>query len=246
STTTNQIVLKGDQRLSAANTLSVRYYRNKDARRETSPASLFPLVSAGSDLPIQSVTLSDTHSFSPRVVNEFRATYTRIPSFGYASTLAQKTAQELGGNFVQQSRVPLAPQASISGRTGISPGSPQRVDVDNVYQVEDKLSWMRGRHGLKFGFAVIYDRQLTESQFRTNGQFSFDGSFTGNAMADYMIGRPSSLLISDPYYTALRGSDYAAYVQDDFTVSRQLTLNYGVRYQLHVPWTNEFGYFSNV
>jgi len=246
STTSDQITVKGDQRLSSANNLSVRYYRDADRSRETTPVSLFPLVSAGADLPIQSVTLSDTHSFSPRVLNEFRLTYTRIPSLGYASRVPQKTANELGGNFNEQSRVPLAPQASISGRTGISPAAPSRVDVDNTYQAEAKLSWMHGRHGLKFGWAGFYDRQLTESEFRTNGQFTFDGTFTGFPMADYMIGKASSLLISNPYYTALQGSEYAAYAQDDFTVSRRLTFNYGVRYELHVPWTNKFGYASNV
>ncbi len=246
STTDNQITLRGDQRLSANNNLAVRYYRNNDGIRETSPQSLFPLVVAGSNLPIQSATLSDTHTFGPTMVNEFRATYTRIPSSQLGSALTQKTAKQLGGDFNQQSRVPLAPQASISGRTSFTPGSPQRVDIDNVYQLEDKFSWIHGRHALKFGFSDIYDRQLTESEFRTNGQFTFDGSFTGNAEADFMLGKATSLLISDPYYTALRGSDYAAYAQDNFTVSRRLSLDYGVRYQLHVPWTNQFGYAATV
>jgi len=142
--------------------------------------------------------------------------------------------------------VPLAPQASISGRTSFSPGSPQRVDVDNVYQIEDKISWMHGRHDFKFGFSDIYDRQLTQSNFRVNGQFTFDGSFTGNAEADFMLGRSTSLLISDPYYTCLRGSDYAAYAQDTFTLSRRVSLELGVRYQLHVPWTNWRGYAATI
>jgi hypothetical protein len=246
STTDNQFTTKVDQRVSASNNLSVRYYRNNDGIRETSPTTLFPLVVAGSNLPIQSATLSDTHTFGPTMVNEFRMTYTRIPSNTLPSALAQKTAKELGGNFNQQGSVPLAPQASISGRTSFSPGSPQRVDVDNVYQFEDKFSWMRGRHALKFGFSGVYTRQLTQSNFRVNGQFAFDGSFTGNAEADFMLGKATSLLISDPYYTCLRGSDYAGYVQDNFTVSRHVTLDIGVRYQLHVPWTNWRGYAATV
>ena len=120
------------------------------------------------------------------------------------------------------------------------------MDVDNIFQAEAKLSWMRGRHALKFGWAGTYTRQLTESAFRASGNFGFDGTFTGFSMADYMIGKPSTLTISNMYYTALQGSDYAAYVQDDFTANRRLTLNFGVRYQLHIPWTNKFGYASNV
>jgi hypothetical protein len=246
ATTDNQMTFRADQHISAANTLSVRYYRNDDGIRETTPVSLYPLVVAGSNLPIQSITLSDTHSFGPTVVNEFRMSYTRIPSNQLPSAVPQKTAKQLGGDFNQQDTVPLAPQSSISGRTSFIPGSPQRVDVDNVYQIEDKLSWTRGKHALKFGFSDIYDRQLTQSNFRTNGQFTFDGSFTGNAEADFMLGQSTSLLISDPYYTCLVGSDYAAYAQDTFTVSRRLTIDYGVRYQLHAPWTNWRGYTATV
>lgn len=246
STSNNQITLRGDHRFSAKNNLFVRYYLNSDLTRETTPVELFPLVSAGSKLPVQSVTLSDVHTFGPRVVNELRLSYVRVPAQAEGPRVPQKTAKELGGKFNQQARLPLAPQAAISGRLGVIPAAPSRVDVDNTYQAEEKLSWMTGRHAFKFGMSVFYDRQLTQSEFRTNGYFNFDGSFSGLSMADYMLGKPNSLVISDPYYTALRGTDYGAYVQDDFTISRKLTLNYGVRYQLHIPWKNEFGYASNV
>jgi hypothetical protein len=246
STTTDQLTIKGDHHFSSANSLSVRYYLNADRRQETTPVDLLPLVSAGAKLPVQSITISDTHIVTPSIVNEFRVSYLRVPSRGAGARVEQKTARELGGKFNQNSRLPLVPVATISGRFGIAPGAPSRVDVDNTYQAENKLSWMRGRHAMKFGFSVYYARQLTESEFRTSGNFTFDGSFTGVPMADYMLGKPSSMTISNPYYTALTGSDYAAYAQDDFKVSSNWTLNYGVRYQLHVPWTNKFGYASNV
>lgn len=246
ATATNQITIKGDHHISPANTLSVRYYLNSDRRRETTPVELLPLVSSGSVLPVQSATISDTHIITPSLLNEFRVSYLRVPSRGEGARIEQKTAKELGGKFNQQSRLPLVPVATISGRFGISPGAPSRVDVDNTYQLENKLSWTRGRHAMKFGFSLFYARQLTESEFRTSGNFTFDGSFTGSPMADYLLGKPSSMTISNPYYTALRGSDYAAYAQDDFNVNGQWTINYGVRYQLHIPWTNEFGYASNV
>jgi hypothetical protein len=245
STSTNQVILKGDHHFTPANALSVRYYSNSDRRRETTPVELLPLVSAGARLPVQSVAIADTHIFAPSVVNELRMSYLRVPSRGEGSRIQQKTARELGGKFNQQSLVPLAPVANISGRFGIAPAAASRADVDNIYQAENKLSWTHGRHAMKFGFSVFHSRQLTEAQFRTNGIFSFDGSFTGSPMADYLLGKASSMVISNPYYTRLRGSDFAAYAQDDFRASRW-TINYGVRYQLHIPWTNESGYAANV
>lgn len=244
STTSNQITIKGDQRLSSANNLSVRFYRNLDGGRETTPGNLFPLAEDREQNLVQTITASDTHSFSPTALNELRLTYMRVHGATIASK--QKSARELGGKFNQQTAAPMAPKASISGRAGMSSSGPRR-EVDNIFQAEEKLSWMRGRHSLKFGFAGMYNRQLTgPGVFLSCGDFNFDGSFTGFSMADYMIGKPVALQISNIYYTALQGSEYAAYAQDDFTVNRRFTLNLGVRYQLHVPWTNNFGYAANV
>ncbi|MCX6631664.1 MAG: TonB-dependent receptor, partial [Candidatus Solibacter sp.] len=109
-----------------------------------------------------------------------------------------------------------------------------------------KLSRTSGRHSLKFGVSGWYARQVTETSYRAMGIFTFDGTFTGNAMADYMIGRPNALLISCMYYASFWGSNYAAFAQDDFKVNRRLTLNYGVRYQLHVPYTMDRNYAANI
>ena len=243
-TSSNQITVKGDQRLSSTNNLSVRFYRNLDGGRETTPGNLFPLAEDREQNLVQTITASDTHSFSPTVLNELRLSYTRV--HGATIPSLQKSAKELGGKFNQQTTAPMAPKASISGRAGMSSSGPRR-EVDNIFQAEEKLSWMRGRHSLKFGWAGIYHRQLTgPGVFQSCGNFTFDGSFTDFSLADYMIGKPNTLQISNVYYAALQGSEYAAYVQDDFTVSRRLTLNFGVRYQLHVPWTNKFGYAANI
>ena len=76
----NQVSMKGDQRLSANNNLSVRYFRNRDETINRSPIELFPVASAGTMVPVQSLTLSDTHSFSPVMLAELRVSYTRVNS----------------------------------------------------------------------------------------------------------------------------------------------------------------------
>lgn len=245
SSASNQITIKGDQRLLSANNLSVRFYRNVDSNSETTPGNLFPLALRRAQNLVQTITLSDTHSFSPTVLNELRLTYTRVNTTRVAARM--KSAKELGGKFNQQAlpEEPLTPTAAISNRAPIGPTMPM-IEGDNIFQAGESLSWMRGRHSLKFGWAGMQGRQVDRTPFRTNGNFNFDGSFTGFSMADYMIGRPNTFLIANQYYTRVRGSEYAAYVQDDFTISRRLALNLGVRYQLLLPWTNAYGYASTV
>jgi TonB dependent receptor len=232
----NQIVLKIDQRLSAKNNLSVRLFRNRDTNQKSGGGNIYALASPQGNL-VQTIGATDTHSFSPSVLNEFRASYTRVLSQGPASAL-NKTPRQLGGNYNQDGTDPLAPNVNISGRVNMSPNQPWK-EGDNIYQLDDKLSWIKGRHSLKFGFFAMQDRQLTRTQFQSSGAFNFDGSFSGNPMADYILGRPASFTLQSQYDTGLRGGSYAAFAQDDFKINRRLTLNLGLRYELNMPWVNE-------
>src|SRR5262249_39327863 len=70
--------------------------------------------------------------------------------------------------------------------------------------------------------------------------FSFDGSTTRNAFADFLIGKPISLDQASPYERLVRGYDWYAFVQDDIRVSRKLTMNLGLRYQFFRPYHNMY------
>jgi len=232
----NQITVKGDHRFSDKNNLSVRFYRELDVNQKTGGGSIYALASAYGNV-VQTISVLDTHTFTPSVLNEFRASYTRVFTNGPSSPLNQ-TPKQLGGLFNQDGSGALAPTVTISGRLNMNPNQPWK-EGDNVYQLDDKLSWVRGRHAMKFGFLAMQDRQLTRTQFQSSGNFTFDGTFTGNALADYLIGRPVSVILQSQYNTGLRGGSYAAFAQDDFKVNRRLTLNLGLRYELNLPWVNE-------
>jgi hypothetical protein len=240
----NQETLKFDQHLSTTNNLSLRYFNNKDVTNNVTPLEYLPIASAGTRVPVQSLTLSDTHSFSPVMLLETRLAYTRVNSqSSQPSRQKQMNSYDLGGKFYQPAAV--SPQVTVSSRAGISPGTLSR-EVDNEYQLELKLSRTTGRHTLKFGGSTWYGRQVTATSYRAMGIFTFDGTFSGTAMADYMLGRPGQLLISCMYYTAYHGRNSAGYAQDDFKVNRRLTLNLGVRYQLQLPYTMDRGYAANI
>ncbi|OYW13321.1 MAG: hypothetical protein B7X34_00445, partial [Acidobacteriia bacterium 12-62-4] len=110
----------------------------------------------------------------------------------------------------------------------------------NTYQIYDNLAWTKGRHNLRFGFDTRQNQLYLVFPNRPNGDFSVTGAFSGNAIGDYLLGRPNQFRQGggDPakhFY----GWQNGLYLQDDFKLSRRLTLNLGVRYDLPIPYVDK-------
>jgi hypothetical protein len=99
------------------------------------------------------------------------------------------------------------------------------------------LTWNRGKHALKFGWSLeqpsFHGRPLFD-----NGDFTFSGQITGNALADFLIGRPVTFTSSAGREDNNTTFYWGAFAQDDIRVSSRLTLNLGVRYQYFTPMIN--------
>jgi hypothetical protein len=114
------------------------------------------------------------------------------------------------------------------------------VQAENIYEVSDAFSRIMGKHGLKFGGELHANQINTHPDVVFNGSFSFNGSETGVDFADFLLGVPSS-------YTQGHAGDFynrnlyiAAFVQDSWKASDQLTVNYGVRWDRIRPWLEKF------
>jgi hypothetical protein len=115
---------------------------------------------------------------------------------------------------------------------------PERVN--DVFQFADDVTWLRGRHSLKFGIDIRRDHIRAVVIPRPNGNLIFSGGITGNGAADFLLGRPSQAAA-----TVTQGTPdghswvYAGYAQDQFRVSPALTLDVGVRYELPIPFVDK-------
>ena len=102
-------------------------------------------------------------------------------------------------------------------------------------QVLDNLSIARGAHTIKTGADLRWvQSDIVGAQF-ARGLFTFNGRFTGSSFADFLLGMTSSRQFSTVQRANLRERDYMFYAQDDWRVSRALTLNLGLRYELASP-----------
>jgi hypothetical protein len=114
------------------------------------------------------------------------------------------------------------------------------VQTENIFQVSDAFSRIVGKHGLKAGGEIHSNQINTHPDVVFNGSFAFNGSETGLDFADFLLGAPSSYTQGQARDFYNRNLYLAAFVQDSWKATNQLTLNYGVRWDRIRPWSEKF------
>jgi hypothetical protein len=205
---------------------------------------------------------SETHIFSPTVVNELRYAFNyshfAILNPGYNNPNA---AANLGLGGVPEG--PSAPQngglptTTISGGGGIASFGAHayrpELEYADEYQLLDNVSWTFGNHSLRLGFSFQSIRADVLEPPSSHPAYTFNGSITskpgtantGSGVADFLSDNMSggSISPSGTYNDAQVLP--AAYVQDDWRVTRKLTLNLGVRYEYFQPYKEMIGKQGN-
>ena len=125
---------------------------------------------------------------------------------------------------------------SISGIIGLGYGNGNVQKANNLWEFDQDLSIVKGNHELKFGFNWMSTRFAFLTPAHPNGTMTFNGSYTGNGLADFLYGRPiSSQLDVRKFFSMLRFCP-SFYVQDNWRATAKLTLNLGLRDDLVTPW----------
>ncbi len=132
------------------------------------------------------------------------------------------------------------PGISVTGYSRVGDVATLPINrADNTYQLADTLTLIRGAHSIKIG-AELRDLQLNGYiEVYARGQIDFTGELTGSGIGDMLLGLPT--LDIQSHYTGpqtLRSKSWSGYVQDDWKVTHNLTLNLGVRYEYDTPATD--------
>ena len=111
---------------------------------------------------------------------------------------------------------------------------------NDVYQLTDDFSLLRGKHSLKFGLDVRQEHMFIAFINRPNGDYTFSGAISGNALADFLLGVPAQFRATTQQgIQDGKGWTYSGYAQDEFRFSNRLTLNIGLRYELAMPFVEK-------
>jgi hypothetical protein len=112
--------------------------------------------------------------------------------------------------------------------------------AENTFEVADDLSRTLGKHVLSFGLDFHADQINTHPAVYDNGSFSFTGSETGSDFADFLLGIDSSYTQGQGQKFYNRNHYIGAYGQDSWQINSQLTLNYGLRWDVLPPWSEKY------
>ena len=235
----NQFLGRIDYKFNDRNQLALHYIYQ---HRNFPNVSVNPNFAYTGTSPLSNAGLQYVHTFSPKLVNELRLGVD-FEHMKELSTLANTgfNIASLGINDFGLNGAPLPsseagfPITSISGFISIGGGGAS-YDESVTYQMVDNLSWTRGNHQMIFGADIRHSQDNATTNNTPYGQLSFTGSETGNAGADFMLGIPASIITPEgvPLSASRQWRDFL-YVQDNWRVTPNLTLNLGLQYALWVP-----------
>ena len=197
--------------------------------------------------PSYSAVVHATYAINPNLLNETAFNYNgnRINIVPFAgaglSSLAIPAGFESNRLFTGPNNDDRFPNIDLNGSTGtkVEISSWPWHNVADDYQIRDDVSWTHGAHQFKFGGSWALYKKTQDLFGQTQGGFNFDGTFTGNDFADFLLGDAKNyqeLAVQDA--GQWNNVSWAAYVQDNWRVSRKLTLNLGLRWD-GVPHTYE-------
>ncbi|MBV9082628.1 MAG: TonB-dependent receptor [Acidobacteriaceae bacterium] len=194
--------------------------------------------------------ISDYWSISPGTMNEFRVGFMGEYDLLTPQTLGQGWPAKLGLQFA---KADIFPTINITGFYSLAPGTNANYK-ENLFDISDQVTLVRGRHILHFGGEVLINRADSTAWGNINAaNLGFTGVYTagsnvgplatntGSPYADFLLGYAKSWSASvSPEYGG-RLKNPGVFVQDDFKVNPKLTLNLGLRWEGNTGWSEIHG-----
>jgi len=192
----------------------------------------------------RSAAISETHTFSQTMVNEFRLGYNRINSHRFQLNSNTNVAAQLGFPGV-----PFGPNNGGLPTMTIDDGTAEigsfgylpSIEKQNAYVIDENLSKIHGRHSLKFGTELRLIEFTIFQPAQSRGYMDFASAFTdnaaapttgGEAYATFLLGLTDSATITNQHNVDYHRGDYSWFAEDDIRATRKLTLNLGLRYEV--------------
>jgi len=241
----NQILARIDHRINDKNTIYGTYIFNQQTSVGTPAYTTWDY--SGSRGRQQVASLTDTHVFSPSIVNEFRTGWSRKFAHAYFGTTGKPDldiANIIGIPGVSKDPRNFGPPTFSMGYSyptisGIGPAD----NGNQSYQFDDHLSISKGSHFLTIGASIMHRSFTFDEAWQPRGTFGFDGRITSGGaptttrehpFAAFLLGLTTNATLSPTAFSNRMSHIWQAYyLQDDWKVTRNLTLNLGMRYEFY-------------
>ena len=242
--TEHQGLGKVDLNISQRQSMIARYmYAKYDNPATFDGKNVLTLSRTGQTNQVHSMLVGHNFIPSSRLVNALRFTYNEtvndrtLPEYFTATQLGSKIASLIPG-YVGFS---VTGNGFNFGSGGTNPGYFNSQGI----QVADDVDYVMGSHQLSMGVNWIHTKIETSNNRPTNGAFTFNGQTSGLSLADFLIGRPSSFLQGNPVFDYDNHDYVGAYLQDEWRVRPNLSLNVGLRWEPFIPLRNTYSWVSH-
>jgi hypothetical protein len=245
-----------DHTLNGKNNLFGRYsqyiIKNQDAPWTSDPVAGNGNFATAYNIHERSVALSWNKTMRSTLLNELRFGFNR--DYAHSDPIGLKLGTSLAPDF-GLSGIPVGPNSAgippieINGlvRLGSSPWRPQ-FQISQVWQILDNLSWLKGNHSFKFGYEYRHwsnnflDIRAPQGEIAVNGIYTAGGGF---GLPDFLLGDVDSVNFVTPTVVHNYTNGHSFYGQDTWRARRDLTVTFGLRYELFSPLLNHQDQLSN-
>lgn len=236
----DQFIGRVDYSMRQSQSLYVRYFlTNYTAPAYYAPTNLLLTTVPGNNERVQSATVGDSLTITPKLVNTASATYDRRRD--NRGPLANAVnSNKVGVTMFDYVPNDLRLTVTNGFNVGCGTCSPGFFNT-NTEGFNDDVEYVNGKHDIAFGAEIVRTGDNTQAGYLQNGNFTFGGTVSGEGMVDFLVGTMSGFGQSRAQQTTFRQTIPGAYVQDTYHWSQRLTLSAGVRWEPNFFQQDKFG-----
>src|SRR3954469_513219 len=194
----------------------------------------------------QNFAVGETWVISPAIVNETRLGYNYAYHLNAPISLDDRNwVADIGLRNLAGGVDPIdygRPGFTMTGFSGNGEGGITQGATEKILSVSNATSWVKGRHNTRFGIQTQFRHFEHLTEVPPRGGFTFNGQFTGNPVADFLLGYCSTCTGAFGSSRSTYGSPtFAPFFDDNWQISRALTLQMGIRWEYLAPWAEKNG-----
>ncbi len=234
-----EITARADQELGPKDKLSERYFSDAFILQGLENLTNILSLANGAANHYYNALISETHSFSDHIVNNFIIS-DQIQNDGRGPVASAISVADLGVTGVYQPPLKQISQIQVANYFTVSTLGQATFRRGN-YTLTDDIHFLKGKHNIDAGYHGELSKVDVDNLNSLPGQFNFSATGTGDSAASFLFGYLFQMNQANGQLFKPRGKFQGAYVQDSWKMTHNVTLNYGVRWEPFVPWHERDG-----